>query len=90
MNKDPSFFIKIREIEEYNKTSQPTRNQTASGGIKYRYQSPALIEVLYSTGIQVGELLNLKLDDVNWEIDNFVLGGLKSDISIFRKYVSRY
>lgn len=76
LKKDPSFFIKICEIEEYkpkflNQQEIKLLQEVTSTDTRAR----ALIEVLYSTGIRVGELLNLKLDDVNWENRQFSIRG---------------
>ncbi|WP_429917857.1 tyrosine-type recombinase/integrase [Lederbergia citrisecunda] len=37
-------------------------------------QVRTLIKTLCSTGIRVGEILNLKLDDVNWESQTICIG----------------
>ena len=64
---NPVTSIVLPKVEDrlpyYLTFDQVTELRLSEGRLKQR----AIIEVLYSTGVRVGELITMKLEDINWE-----------------------
>jgi len=57
----------ILSVDETAKLLEQPGDRTAKG-----LRDRAMLELLYATGIRVTELISLKVDDVNWQLDYIV------------------
>lgn len=61
--------IKVQSIKYYATPREPL-NQVELETLRFAckdYREKAIIDLLYSTGMRVSELCNLKIDDINWQ-----------------------
>lgn len=88
---DLSRILEAPLLQEIRNKKQETNNTKISNGQKIKYRDKALLEMLFSTGLRVSELINLKRDSVNLEKDEFtVMGKGRKSRVVFVSDQARY
>lgn len=80
VHKDPTFLIRtpktrrtLPDVLSLDDVDKLLSHQ--NGNSPREIRDKAMLEVLYATGIRVGELVNLKLNDVNFELGYVIVYG---------------
>ncbi len=72
-------------------TSPPDKGETERGSNLTRLRDKAILELLFSTGLRISELTNLKIDDINLGKEEFTVRGKGGKLRvIFLSNQARY